>query len=84
MLLRSDIHKLFDEGYLTIAPDYRVEVSRRLKEDFGNGRIYYQYHGHKLCVMPRKTDEDPSKDFLLWHCENVYLRLIQVMNNEFI
>lgn len=73
VLLRSDIHKLFDEGYLTITPDFRVEVSRRIKEDFGNGRIYYQFHGHKLMVMPNKADELPSRDFLSWHNENVYL-----------
>jgi putative restriction endonuclease len=73
VLLRSDIHKLFDEGYLTIAPDFRVEVSKRLKEDFGNGRIYYQYHGQRLCVIPNKADELPARDFLSWHNENIYL-----------
>lgn len=73
VLLRSDIHKLFDEGYLTIAPDFRVEVSKRLKEDFGNGRIYYQYHGQKLSVVPKSVEELPAKDYLSWHNENVYL-----------
>jgi len=73
VLLRSDIHKLFDEGYLTIAPDYRVEVSRRIKEDYGNGRIYYQFHGKKLSVLPNRAEELPSKEFLAWHNENVYL-----------
>jgi putative restriction endonuclease len=73
VLLRADIHKLFDEGYLTIAPDLRVEVSKRLREDFNNCRIYYQYHGQKLQSIPDKSEELPAKDFLLWHCENVYL-----------
>lgn len=73
VLMRSDIHKLFDKGYLTIAPDFRVEVSKRIKEDFGNGRIYYQYHGQQLCVIPKRVDELPAKDYLTWHNENVYL-----------
>lgn len=73
VLLRSDIHRLFDEGYLTIAPDFRVEVSKRIKEDYGNGRIYYQFHGQRLSVIPNKAEELPSKDFLSWHNENVYL-----------
>lgn len=73
ILLRSDIHRLFDEGYMTIAPDFRVEVSRRLKEDFNNGRIYYQYHGRKLCVLPNNNERLPAKDFLSWHNENIYL-----------
>jgi len=73
VLLRSDIHKLFDKGYLTITPDFRVEVSKRIKEDFGNGRIYYQYHGQKLSVLPQKAQELPAKDYLSWHNEKVYL-----------
>ena len=73
ILLRSDIHKLFDEGYMTIAPDFRIEVSKRLKQDYGNGRIYYQYHGQELCVLPKRIDEQPAKDYLSWHNENVYL-----------
>jgi putative restriction endonuclease len=32
LLLRSDLHKLFDGGYLTVTPELRVEVSKRIKE----------------------------------------------------
>src|SRR5690606_4188260 len=46
LLLRSDIHKLFDTGYLTITTDHKVLVSRRIKEEFENGREYYRFHGH--------------------------------------
>jgi putative restriction endonuclease len=38
LLLRSDIHKLFSKGYLTITNDYRIEVSNRIKQEFENGR----------------------------------------------
>jgi len=31
LLLRSDVHRLFDKGYVTVTPDYRVEVSKRLR-----------------------------------------------------
>ena len=34
ILFRSDIHKLFDTGYVTISNEYRFEVSRRIKEEF--------------------------------------------------
>lgn len=37
LLLRSDIHRLFDRGYVTVTPDYRFRVSRRLKDEFDNG-----------------------------------------------
>jgi putative restriction endonuclease len=38
ILLRSDLHKLFDLGYLTITPDLRLPVSPRLKAEWQNGR----------------------------------------------
>ena len=40
LLIRSDIHKLFDKGYVTITPDYTIEVSKRIKEEYENGREY--------------------------------------------
>ena len=41
LLLRSDIHRLFDLGYVTVTPEYRFKVSDALAEDFHNGRTYY-------------------------------------------
>jgi len=41
LLLRSDIHRLFDAGYVTVTPDYEFKVSGRLREDFNNGETYY-------------------------------------------
>jgi hypothetical protein len=43
LLLRTDIHRLFDRGYVT--PDFKVEVSGRLREQFENGRTYYALDG---------------------------------------
>jgi putative restriction endonuclease len=39
ILLRSDLHILFDRGYLTVTPSLRVEVSRRIHDEF-NGRVH--------------------------------------------
>lgn len=73
LLLKSDFHTLFDEGYITIDEDYRIDVSKRLHEDYGNGRDYYKYHGQKLLVLPERKIELPSREFLRWHNENVFL-----------
>lgn len=73
ILLRSDLHILFDNGYLTITPEKRVEVSRRIKEEFENGRDYYAFHGRRLLVLPRSENERPADEFLTWHNENAYL-----------
>ncbi|MBI1952914.1 MAG: HNH endonuclease [Candidatus Omnitrophica bacterium] len=72
ILLRSDLHRLFDKGYLTVTPDYRLDVSRRIREEFHNGREYYGFKGHAL-LLPQKTAEQPSADFLNWHNEEVFL-----------
>jgi putative restriction endonuclease len=45
LLLRRDLHSLFDRGYVTVTPQLRFEVSRRIKEEFENGRDYYALHG---------------------------------------
>jgi putative restriction endonuclease len=67
LLLRSDLHNLFDLGYLTVTFDYKVEVSRRIREEFENGRDYYALHGKTLEVMPRQEAARPAREFLEWH-----------------
>jgi putative restriction endonuclease len=42
LLLRADIHKLFDKGYVTITPDYYFKVSEHLQTEYHNGKIYYE------------------------------------------
>lgn len=73
LLLRSDLHTLFDQGYLTIAEDRRVEVSKRIKEEFENGREYYKHHGQRLLVVPEPQEDQPAPDFLHWHRETLFL-----------
>lgn len=72
ILLRSDIHRLFDNGYVTVTTDLRFEVSRRIKEEFENGRDYYALKGRKI-LIPEKSILQPSPEFITWHNENVYL-----------
>ena len=74
LLLRQDMHTLFDRGYMTVNQENIVEVSGRIKEDFGNGKEYYAYHGKKLVNLPDRIDEQPARDFLIWHNETVYAR----------
>lgn len=73
LLLRSDLHTLFDRGYLTLTTDLRVEVSGRIKMDFSNGREYYALHGKPLTVMPENVLHRPSAQFLEWHQQERYL-----------
>ncbi|PXA98363.1 restriction endonuclease [Nostoc sp. 3335mG] len=72
LLLRTDIHRLFDLGYVTLSDDHRFEVSHRLKADFDNGRHYYDLHGTTV-RPPRPGYAPPAIDALAWHRENRYL-----------
>lgn len=70
MFLRSDFHKLFDIGMITVTPDYRVEVSPRIREDWFNGKAYYRLHGLPLTNLPESVAERPVSEFLQWHNDN--------------
>lgn len=72
LLLRSDVHRLFDRGYITVTPDYHVEVSRRLREEFENGHSYFPYQGKLLANLPSNPADHPSKELLTWHNENLF------------
>lgn len=72
LLLRSDLHRLFDRGYITVTPQYRLEVARQLKEHFQNGKSYYPLHGNDL-IVPSSISQRPDPELLRWHNENVFL-----------
>lgn len=72
LLLRADLHNLFDTGYLTITPDYHIEVSPTIQEKFNNGKEYYQLHGHLLPNVPANQMKQPDKEFIKWHNEHVF------------
>lgn len=67
LLLRSDMHKLFDDGYITVTPNLKIEVSKRIREEFDNGREYYKYHGNNLAVLPELNINKPSSLYLDYH-----------------
>ena len=72
LLLRSDMHKLFDSGYLTITQDYRVEVSKRIREEFENGREYYKFHGNQLLTLPKRNIDLPDPSFIQYHNNQIF------------
>jgi putative restriction endonuclease len=73
LLLRADIHRLFDRGYVTVTPEYRFEVSGRLREEFENGKTYYALHGREI-LRPRERSDRPDPELLRWHNEHVFGR----------
>lgn len=73
ILLRQDFHTLFDKGFITITTDRHIEVSKKIKEIYGNGREYYSFHGKALANMPQAKEDQPGKEYLTWHNEKVFI-----------
>lgn len=71
MLLRSDVHTLFDQGYLGVDPRYRLQVSPRLRTEFGNGDQFYARAGQPIALPARRADR-PDGEFLEWHLERIF------------
>ncbi|MEX2531604.1 MAG: HNH endonuclease [Gemmatimonadota bacterium] len=69
ILLRSDMHRLFDAGYLTITPKHRVEASGTMRDDFNDGDNYLRLHGTRVAV-PEREELTPDPEMLRWHNEN--------------
>lgn len=72
ILLRADLHKLYDSGYITLTKDYKVEISKKIKEEFDNGKEYYKLHGCSLIVLPGDMCNRPDANYIEWHNINVY------------
>jgi putative restriction endonuclease len=72
LLLRSDIHTLLDRGYVTVTPDYEFRVSKRLRNDWQNGRVYYALDGQPI-HLPAANAARPSRRDLAWHADTVFL-----------
>jgi putative restriction endonuclease len=66
LLLRSDVHRLFDAGYITVTPAYRVEASDRMREDFNDGENYLKLHGASI-NLPARSEDHPGAEYLRWH-----------------
>jgi putative restriction endonuclease len=71
LLLRRDLHRLFDRGYVTVTPDYVFRVGDRLRDEFKNGRSYYDLNGRPI-VLPVRELSRPKKALLDWHGNEVF------------
>ena len=71
LLLRADIRRLYDAGYVTVTPDYRFRVSGDLIDDFHNGREYERYAGRVITVPPA-PGERPDRGLLDRHAQAVF------------
>jgi len=71
LLLRADIHRLYDTGYVTVTPDHHFRVSGDLFHDFHNGREYERFAGREI-AMPKARADRPDAELLEWHGAEVF------------
>jgi putative restriction endonuclease len=71
LLLRSDVHTMFDDGYLGVDAAHRLVVSPRLRDEFGNGERFYAKAGQVIDLPDHKVDR-PHREFLEWHLDTVF------------
>ncbi|MBI4018374.1 MAG: HNH endonuclease [Candidatus Aenigmarchaeota archaeon] len=72
ILLRRDIHPLFDRGYVTITRDLRFEVSKCIHQEFENGKNYYALHGRRIRT-PGNPALRPDAALLDWHNTEIFM-----------
>jgi putative restriction endonuclease len=73
LLLRSDFHKLFDAGLVTVEPDLKIRVSGRIRDRYFNGKAYYRLHGQTLAALPQEGMDHPNPEYLRWHNVNRFV-----------
>jgi putative restriction endonuclease len=71
LLLRSDVHTLYDSGYLAVDLRHRLLVSPRLRDEFGNGEQFYALVGETI-ALPKRLSDRPNREFLEWHLDEVF------------
>lgn len=71
LLLRSDVHTLFDLGYLGITPRHELMVSPRLRSEWGNGTEFYERAGQPI-RLPRNRADRPDLGAIEWHLDEVF------------
>ena len=67
--LRADLHKLFDEGLITISDDYSIVASTRLTKV---SKAYGNLHGREI-RLPKNINDRPSILALRYHHSNIFI-----------
>lgn len=67
-------HQAFDEGFITVTPDYKIKVSKHFddfKKDEAVSDFFLKYENQSIILPDRFL---PNKDFLNWHYHEIFKR----------
>jgi putative restriction endonuclease len=71
ILMRSDLHRFYDLGLVTVDSAYTFRVSSTIERDYSNGKIYYALDG-KTISTPQVDEAKPDREALAWHSSQVF------------
>ena len=71
ILMRSDVHRLYDLGLVTVESDLTFRVSKSIERDYSNGKMYYVLDGKKIAT-PARPEHRPDSEALDWHATSVF------------
>ncbi len=71
ILLRRDLHTLFDLGLVTVRRDGTFTMSRQLRDDPACGHAYRAFQGRSI-ALPRLLRHRPDPDALEWHGDTIF------------
>ena len=70
LLLRTDVHRLYDRGFLSVDADLRLRVSPQLRIHGWNGVEFYERESAGFRISaPEDPKHQPDRDALAWHFE---------------
>ena len=74
LLMRADMHMHFDQGLIGVTPDYRIQVSKQIREQYHNGVVNFSHKDQELLSLPTAPELQPSREFLAWHMDERFVR----------
>jgi len=72
VLLRSDMHTLFDRGFIGFDRRHALRVSPAIRQQFGNGDWLYAREGTQI-ALPDRRAERPNPDYLERHMDEIFV-----------
>ena len=73
LLMRADMHILYDRGLIGVDRDYKIHVSGQIREHYLNGKVYYRHAGEPLRSVPEDAGLQPDPELLAWHMDHVFI-----------
>ncbi len=73
LLMRADMHILFDKGLIGVDADYKIRISPQIRESYLNGKVYYEHDGQHLRSLPKDAALRPDRELLHSRMKEIFV-----------